>query len=220
MRKIDKSTILSKAYKEWLDTLEEDNHPIYNSSNNKYYFDIKMSLLYCQKGLCAYTEQLLCDLKFIEPSNWDSQKYATALTQNDKNTIQGDLEHFDESLKSENAWSWDNFFVVQTHANCRIKGTKAVRPVLKPDAPDYDENKYLQFDFKTGVFSPHNDLTPEEKEDVIYMIETLGINCIYAQRKKQLENWKDRLEVGLDVEPHEYITSWRMTLANLKNESD
>jgi len=52
MRRIDKSTILSKNYKTWLESLS-DEHPKYNSSNNKYYNDIKMSLLYCQNGLCA-----------------------------------------------------------------------------------------------------------------------------------------------------------------------
>ncbi len=217
MRKIDKSTILSKAYKTWLDSLEDDSYPAYNSSSNPHYFDIKMSLLHCQDGLCAYTEQLLCDRKFIAIENWNEEKFNTQLTANDKNTIQGDLEHFDESLKPNNGWSWDNFFVVQTHVNCRIKGRKSVKYILKPDSYEYDENKYLQFDFKTGVFSPHIDLTNEEQEDVKYMIEILGINCIYAQRKKQLENWKDRLEVGLDVEPHEYVTAWKMTLASLEN---
>ena len=217
MRKLDKSTILSQLYKAWLDSLEENKHPTYNSSSNQYYFDIKMSLLHCQNGLCAYTEQQLCDTSFCTVDNWDHEKFTRTISQEEKNSIQGDLEHFDESLKPTNGWSWDNFFVVQTHANCRIKGIKPIRNILKPDSSSYDENKYLQFDFKTGVFSPHHDLSSEEKEDVKYMIETLGLNCIYAQRKKQLENWKDRLEVGLDIEPHEYITAWNMTLASLEN---
>jgi len=216
MKKIDKSIILSQAYKKWLDSLGE-NHPEYNSSSNKHYLDIKMSLLHCQDSLCAYTEQSLCNTKFIDLSNWDKDKYITILAQDEKNSIQGDLEHFDESLKPIKAWLWDNLFVVQTHANCRIKGTKAIKPILKPDSSSYDENKYLQFDFETGVFTPHNDLSDEEKDDVTYMIETLGINCIYSQRKKRLENWKVMLEVGLDVKADEYITSWNMTLKQLND---
>jgi len=76
MRKIDKSQILSKNYKDWLHNLGEE-HPKYNSSNNKYYNDIKMSLLYCQKGLCAYSEELLCDLELIKKENWNEEKYST-----------------------------------------------------------------------------------------------------------------------------------------------
>lgn len=215
MRKLDKSTILSQSYKTWLDSLEDDKHPKYNSSSNEYYFDIKMSLLHCQNGLCAYTEQQLCDTAFTTIDNWNEEKFNKTLTEEQKYSIQGDLEHFDESLKPKNGWSWDNFFVVDTHANCRIKGTKSIKKILKPDSFTYDENKYLQFDFEAGVFSPNNDLSDKEKEDVKDMIKTLGINCIYAQRKKQLEEWKDRLEVGLDVVPHQYVTAWKMTLDKL-----
>lgn len=214
MKKLDKSKILSKDYQKWLEELG-DIHPPYNSSNNSHYFDIKMSLLYCQDGLCAYTEQMLCDTKFIAPTNWDKNKYTKILQQNEINSIQGDLEHFDESLKPANAWLWDNLFIVQTHTNCRIKGTKPINIILKPDSPSYDENKYLQFDFTSGVFTPHNDLTSTEKQEVQKMIEILGINCIYAQRKKRLEEWKDRRDVGLPVEPNEYVTAWNMTLQQL-----
>ncbi|MFA6144242.1 MAG: hypothetical protein WCW84_13645 [Sulfurimonas sp.] len=213
MKKLDKSTILSKDYQKWLEELG-DIHPPYNSSNSNY-FNVKMSLLHCQNGLCAYTEQMLCDTKLIASDNWDDKKYIKLLTPNEKASIQGDLEHFDESLKSDKGWLWDNLFIVQTHANCRIKGTKSINVILKPDSPSYDENKYLQFDFTSGVFTPHNDLTSTEKQEVQKMIETLGINCIYSQRKKRLEEWKDRRDVGLLVEPNEYVTAWNMTQQQL-----
>ena len=48
MKKIDKTNILSTKYKDWEEGLE--SHPVYNSSNNKYYKDIVMNLLYVQKG--------------------------------------------------------------------------------------------------------------------------------------------------------------------------
>ena len=217
MRKIDKSKILSKNYSDWLKCLEKNNHPPYNSSNNKYYNDIKMSLLHCQQGLCAYTEEVLCNPKFIDSNNWDTEKYILALEKLDKNEIKGDLEHFDESLKEHNSWLWDNLFIVDTHANCRVKGRKSVKKILKPDAIDYDENKYLEFDEETGIFIANHLLTKEEKIDVTYMIETLGLNCISYQRKKQLQEWKDRYENGLDVDAYRYMTAWSMVLKNLEN---
>ena len=104
MRKIDKNEILSQDYKKWLESLENSKHPEYKSSNFKYYNDIKMSLLSSQNALCAYTEQLLCDPKYITNDNWNEKKYIRELTQEDKHSIQGDLEHFDESLKTDKAW--------------------------------------------------------------------------------------------------------------------
>lgn len=216
MRSIDKSEIVSKDYANWHSGLTENFHPSYNSSANVHYFDIKMSLLYCQDGLCAYTEQRLCDVTLLNDTNWDDEKYAKDLTRDEKNSIQGDLEHFDESLKEKNGWSWDNFFVVSTHANCRIKGRKSIISILKPDTIDYEPSKYLEFDFDAGVFIPKHTLNKFQKSDVEYMIQTLGINCIYSQRKKRLDEWKDRIEVGLDVEPDEYITAWEMTKRSLE----
>jgi glycogen debranching enzyme len=135
MRKIDKTIILSKNYKKWLDNLGNE-HPKYNSSNNKYYIDIKMSLLYCQKGLCAYTEELLCDLDLITEDNWSEERYITEL--NNQNLTNGDLEHFDESLKEKQAWLWDNLFFVNGDINRKVKCSKAIQPILKPDSSDYD----------------------------------------------------------------------------------
>lgn len=211
MKKIDKSTILSKDFEAWHNGLVYDKHPHYNSSSNSHYFDIKMSLLHCQGGLCAYTEQRLCDSELLKTEHWNDKKYSKTLSKEEKSSIQGDLEHFDESFKEKNGWSWDNFFVVSTHANCRIKGKKSVKDILKPDRDAYDPMSYLEFDFDRGVFISKITLDDDEKKDVAYMIETLGINCIYSQRKKRLLEWKDRIEVGLSVEPDEYVTAWKMT---------
>lgn len=213
MQKIDKSQILSTVYKTWHDNLG-NVHPIYNSSGNEYYFDIKMSLLFCQKGLCAYTEELLCDEKYFDLLNWQNGKYNRLLTQKQKDEIQGDLEHFDESLKPQKAWLWDNLFIAHIHVNRTIKKSKPIKNILKPDSPFYEPYKYLDFDYETGVFFPNINLVQSEKDDVAYMIDTLGLNCLFSQRKKQLQEWKDRIEVGLSVNPYRFITAWNMTLKN------
>ena len=214
MRKIDKNKIQSADYKTYLESLIDTNHPKYNSSKFEYYQDIKMSLLKSQNALCAYTEQLLCDPDYITPNNWDDKKYTRELTQEDKNSIQGDLEHFDESLKTNKAWLWSNLFVVATHNNCRIKGSKSIDYILKPDHVDYDPYKYLEFDYETGMFIANNNLTQDKKDKVVYMIRTLGINCIHIQRTKYLKMLKDRKDIGLDTKPYQYITAWDMTLKN------
>jgi hypothetical protein len=217
MRKIDKRTILSKNYKNWLDGLGSE-HPKYNSSNNKYYVDIKMSLLHCQKGLCAYTEELLCDSDLIEKNNWNDEKYITKL--DNQNLTNGDLEHFDESLKEKQAWLWDNLFFVNGDINRKVKCSKPIQLILKPDTPDYDPYKYLEFDYKRNLFIANSKLTEKEQDDIECMIQTLGLNSNRFKRKYQIERLIKAFEFGLELdEPHEYITSWEMTLENLKNKS-
>jgi len=222
MRKIDKSKILSKNYKDFEKGLKGKEHPTYDSSyKREYYTDIKMSLLYCQNGLCAYTEEVLCDPKFIKTENWDEKQYKIELEKKDKNEIKGDLEHFDESLKPKYAFLWDNLFVVNTHNNCRIKGKKPIKNILKPDSTDYTPEKYLEFFVDTTtdsyIFIPNSKLSDKEQKDVQYMIETLGLNCVDYERKRQLLEWLDRYENGLPVDAYKYITAWEMTLANLRD---
>jgi len=213
MKKIDKSKILSKEYLEWMEALKE-KHPEYKSSH-KYIRDIKMNLLYCQNGLCAYTEEQLCDLELLKESCWKDGRYVQTLE--DEDLVNGDLEHFDCTLKENQAYLWDNLFMANSNINCRVKGTKPVNPILKPDFESYDPFKYLEFDDKINKFLPNINLAEQEKLDVAEMIETLGINKNSFKRAKQIKDLKEDFEFEEDLqEPYEYSTSWKMTLENLK----
>ena len=215
MKKIDKSKILSKEYFKWMEELKE-KHPKYNSSH-KYIKDIKMNLLYCQNGLCAYTEEQLCDLELLEESYWKDERYIHSLENED--LINGDLEHFDCDLKESKAYLWDNLFMVNSNINCRIKGTKSVKNILKPDSEEYDPFKYLEFDYKINRFLPNINLSKEEKEKVEEMIEVLGINKNAFKRAKQIKDLKEDFEFDEKLEePYEYITSWQMTLNQLREQ--
>ena len=215
MKKIDKSKILSEKYFNWMEELKTE-HPTYDSSH-KYIKDIKMNLLHCQNGLCAYTEEQLCDLKLLTESCWKDARYNQSLENEDM--INGDLEHFDCTLKKTQAYLWDNLFMVNSNINCRIKGTKPINPILKPDSKDYDPFKYLEFDDNINRFIPNISLLEQEKIDVIEMIETLGINKNSFKRAKQIKDLKEDFEFDSDLKvPYEYSTSWIMTLKNLKDE--
>ena len=212
MKKIDKSKILSKEYFKWMKKLTEEQK--YYSSH-KYIKDIKMNLLYSQNGLCAYTEEQLCDLELIEENCWKEGRYIKSLE--DEDLINGDVEHFDCTLKETHAYLWENLFMVNSNINCRVKGKKHINPILKPDTKDYDPFKYLEFDDKINKFLPNINLSEQEKIDVTEMIEILGINKNAFKRAKQIKDLKEDFELDLDLkEPYEYITSWKMTLANLK----
>ena len=223
MQKIDKKKILSTKYKKWLDNLDDKNHPKYSSSSFRFYQDIKMSLLYCQNGLCAYSEKFLCSPEFLKKENWDDTEYIKELDKEELKEIKGDLEHFDESLKSEKAWLWKNLFIVDTYIN-RVKGTQPINNILKPDEENYNPYEYLDFNYDTGRFFPKVTLKKDDKENVEYMIKTLGINIYHTERKKRLKSFlleyemKEILEIEVDV--YEYLTAWKMTLQALKEEQE
>ncbi len=212
MKKIDKSNIRSSVYKAWVEGLSA-NHPPYNSSQ-MHVKDIRMSLLACQNGLCAYTEELLCDRALLSEDNWEDGKYIGDLS--NQNLVNGDLEHFDCTLKDNQGYLWDNLFMVNSNINCRVKGTKPIDNILKPDCGVYDPNIYLQFDDKVNTFIANEDLPADEKTKVEEMITVLGINSNAFKRAKQIKDLKENIELGLPLtEPDEYITSWKMTKNNL-----
>jgi hypothetical protein len=215
MKKIDKSIILSKNYEKWVASLG-DEHPQYDRSKNKYYNDVKMSLLYCQEGLCAYTEEQLCDKKLIKPHNWDDEKYATSLN-NHTNLVNGSLDHFDKSLKEKQAWLWSNLFFIHSDINSKVKCSQTIQEILKPDAPHYDPYHYLVFDYKHNMFVANPKLTQQEQDDVECMIRTLGINRNGFKRQSLINRLVKAFENEIELEePDEYVTAWNMTLQQLQ----
>ncbi len=214
MRRIYKTEILSSYYSDWIEKEKfKEQHPKYDSGN-VHYFDLRMSLFYCQKGLCAYTEQKLCKPHLLTKEKWKNGKYIELK----ENTItDGHVEHFDESLKKTKGWLWDNLLMVYGDTNVR-KGTKPIKYILKPDSPDYDAYKYLQFDYEIDTFYAHIDLNDEDREEVNYMIKTLGLNDVNT-REDMIQNLKIDIEYDMDlIEPNEYPTAWNMTLTQLKEE--
>lgn len=196
MQKIDKSekNVLSKEYKAWLDELNMKNarHPEY-SNKGKYYRDIFFNLLYCQKGVCAYTEQRLCSPDLILENLWVNDRYSG------DSLSPGHLDHFDPKLKEEKGWEWDNFFVADEYINEKIKKGKNVHPILKPDSPGYDPYTLLDYDAESHFFIANTDIEDnEKKEQVKEMINTLGINdpSIKYKRQCEWERVKNDIEQG------------------------
>lgn len=208
MQKIDKSIILSTAYKKWVDTFANQNlkHDTYNSSNGKYYRDIVMNLLHCQNGLCAYTEQSLCD----DETEYQSDKWSKEgrYINQKEDIFDGHLDHFDSTQKKEQAWLWENFFMVSEAINNKKKD-KLVYDILKPDREGYDPDKLLSYLPQTGIFKANPALTIKEQEEVEYMLEVLGIN------RKQVVNRRRRILNELAqypfLTPREFPTAIRMS---------
>ena len=218
MRKIDKNCDLSTEYKAWEEALEEENsnHPVYNSSKGKYYFDIVMQLYRCQNGLCAYTERKLCAPDHYETSLWRDGKYVSP-----KPYMEGQLDHFDPELKTDKAWLWGNFFMVHSDINTKVKRSKKVDPILKPDREEYDPFELLEYDFTTHTFFPKVEEGHPDFMKIYNMVVVLGLNHISIFRKSYFEEKLKEIYKGdrtwKDILANEYVTSFEMVKNKIIN---
>lgn len=193
MRKIDKTAIFATKYQTWL--VEQLQLPVEqrksydaNAAQFKFYIDIVINLFYCQNGLCAYTEEQLCPKDYYQHTNWICKTIKDKTNQhhsfdesvfNVPKVFNGELDHFDESLKTEKGWDWDNFFMIDADTNNR-KGSKPIDYRLKPDAENYDPFIIFDYSMDTHRFIvntdfPVNDEKDREKlQDIIDNV--LGIN--------------------------------------------
>ena len=170
MRKIDKTKILSTQYKKWVDRLNRDKvkHP---DQNRTYYNDVMMNLLHCQKGVCAYTEMIICNPELLSEENWKNGGYKYKKVER-----LGSLEHFDPRLKKDKYWEWDNLFAISLDINVK-KGAKEVDDILKPDSPQYDPFKLLEYNARTHLFVPHRDIEVRDlRERIKRMLKVLQVN--------------------------------------------
>jgi hypothetical protein len=211
MRKIDKnfSEILSKKYKTWMANLEENNtkHPL----SRTYYDDIIMDLYKCQKGVCAYTERYICIEELYKEENWYDGKYIIDNLENCKRTDHcGELDHFDPSLKENQHWLWDNFFMIDATINNRKSNHNTVS-YLKPDLEEYSPEKYFDYDENTHLYIPNTDLEDEnlkiEIQNMIDEVLFLNHGVIRNDRINFISDIKLKIKNGLNYKIDRYFTS-------------
>jgi hypothetical protein len=241
MRKIDKTIILSTSYKAWLDTFKTKKHILYRA-DYPYYNDVVMNLFYCQNGLCAYTEQQLCPKNYYQSINWidKEEKYLDEQTKKKIKIIRkifdkaifdapkvfnGELDHFDASLKTEKGWDWDNFFMIDADTNNR-KGTQAIDYRLKPDTENYDPFVVFDYSRDSHIFIVNTDFpleNEEERKRLQYIIDNvLGINFpnLIDKRRKELNKRMKKLELGIpfdETEENEFPTAFEFCKRIPKN---
>jgi hypothetical protein len=220
MRKIDKSVILSKEYHNWLKRLKT-SHPKFSDSTTrrKHYLDVVMSLYFCQQGLCAYTEKdIFSDnhTLFLEIS-WDAGKYSLKMPKHI-----GEVEHFDSEKKKEQAWEWDNLFMVLGKANTE-KSIKEIDERLKPDNHNYDPFTLLEYDVAKHIFIPNKVTfkTIEEQMIITQSILNLGINFVQGERIRFIKRILKQIELGVEtwgsIEVREYPTAFEFYKQHFKN---
>ncbi|TAG52609.1 MAG: hypothetical protein EAZ27_12065 [Cytophagales bacterium] len=224
MRKIDKTIFFATAFAEYIKEYAKNigYHPVYDSSKNPYYNDVYYNLLFCQKGLCAYTEDLLENTIWKDiPNKWKNGKYIGETPK-----LDADLDHFNPLLRSNQGWDLDNLFVVKTYINRKIKLRKKVYHFFKPDNPNYSPEKYLEYNFLTHRFIPNSDLETIQQEKVDYMIETLGLNAFSTLESRRLylseikftmKNSFITFEVYKNEKLYKFFTAYEMSKFELEN---
>jgi hypothetical protein len=187
MRRIKKTNLLAKQYEVWaVETSLE-----YGKSR-KYYKDVFVSLLYCQEGLCAYTEFRLWDEEQVKkaPDLFKNGSFA----EGKRPEVPADIEHFDSKLKKVNGWAWDNLFAVFEPINRNVKRVREpeIRKtmqdheyyILKPDREEYNPFELLDYDTREHVFTSNPQLDDKKVEIVENMIYALGINFDFIKRQR------------------------------------
>lgn len=198
-------------------------HSPYNSSNNKYYYDVVMNLLHCQRGVCAYTEIILCDENYYHLECWQNGKYQIS-----KPAFIGALDHFDPSLKKDKGWLWENLFIVQKDINDKYKRNKPVDDILKPDSTSYNPSTLLEYDEQLHIFIANTDLDESLQKRINDMIDTLGINhpSITKIRKNHLRQIIAKIQNGIgnwsqeESENEQFFTAFEMCRRKLQTQEN
>jgi len=141
---------------------------------------------------------VLCDPELLNATNWENGHYTRGNGDSEK---KGHLDHFDRRLKKQRGWLWDNFFVVDTDVNTKVKNVQDVDPILKPDVPDYDPFTKMEYHAASDMFIAHTSLPEETRTRITAMILTLGINYgpVRVQRRYQLAPILKAIKFGLDT---------------------
>ncbi len=211
MRSLDKQLRFAQAYRLWQN--ENPSHP-YDSSKNPFHKDVLTELLILQDGLCAYTEFRLVSKEQLDAyqSGFISGKQTVA----PQTKAMAHLDHFDNTKKEKNGWSWENFFAVFGPIN-EDKGSKPIDPLMKPDREGYDPTELLEYDENFHFFIPNPKRNPKEQETIRKMILVLGLNnptIIIHRRKELIEAIRRQKWFGTPAEVDQFPTAFAMIQRN------
>jgi hypothetical protein len=227
MKTINKTNNRATAFQNALTQHLANNtqHPDYKegSFRRQFYKDVFMALLYCQGGLCAYTEELICDVEALREIDWQNGVYVGELIPQNRDA---DIEHFDSTLKTAQGWDWDNLFAVGVAINRKNKLAKGVHNFFKPDLPTHNPHDYLAYNFATHLFVVKPALkqnNPPQAEDVQDMINVLGLNygTTKDRRKRYLLDKQVDIQNGLKTyesvraEIYQFFTAFEMSKDDL-----
>lgn len=213
MRKIEKNCTLATEYYAWMVANSAEK---YNSTNNKYYYDVLYQLLILQGGMCAYTEKRLIspeNLELITAAFADGKLNVPA----QRPDVAADIEHFSKANKIVSGWNWDNLFAAYSPVNRKknhLEDKYGIDDILKPDRDGYSPEHYLAYDKDEHLFIANDEILDDTEQKRVHdMILVLGLNNagVVLERKeyllmlKEIESLKDEVQ-----NPIQYFTAYSM----------
>lgn len=210
MRKINKSENLIAT--QYHTRLEQKLMAADYNQDKDYYLDVLFNLLYCQKGLCAYSELRIIDDELIEEIK---DNFVDGRNTSQKPTISVNIDHFDSTLKHTNGWLWSNLFAIDPRINMEFKrvNEKIAREkydfinynFMKPDDDNYNPYDLLDYDIVEHSFFPKFNLADDIKEKINIALDFLGINLSFVVRERREYVEKTFL---LNQTPMQYLTAF------------
>ena len=95
------------------------------------------------------------------------------------------IEHFRPKSKfPQIAYKWENLYYCCDFCQTS-KGNKFEEALLAPDAPDFDFDRYFQWDFTNGYLLVNKTGTPEDQNRARVTIELYGLNKRHPQFRKE-----------------------------------
>jgi|GEM_PF-5316939 len=153
---------------------------------------------------CSYTGQLLTNLNYENIDQFIPKK----------NT---DKEIFEDN--------WENLFIVDNQTK-QIKGNKYDDLLLKPDADDYDFDKYFEIYFESGNILPKTNLNDKDKKRAEITINVFGLNDEHLVRNRRgelkgfLKILLKRMDELDEIDVKKLINKYKETKRELNIESD
>jgi uncharacterized protein (TIGR02646 family) len=122
------------------------------------------------------------------------------------------VEHFrPKSAYPREAYRWTNLYFCCMH--CQQKGEKFDKFLLRPDADDYEFDRYFRWDFTLGTIEVNPKASPEDRTRAEVTRTLYGLNILHPlQRRDCLRRWAKLKDEPLDSMPYRhYLESPTLT---------
>lgn len=112
------------------------------------------------------------------------------------------IEHFQpKSRFPQVAYHWPNLYFCCTH--CQQKGAEFTEALLRPDAEDFDFDRYFFWEYSTGELKPNPLATAEDRARAKVSIEAYHLNDQHP-RWRRLEQMKRARLLDLPLDTFAY----------------
>ena len=96
----------------------------------------------------------------------------------------------------DNIWEWQNVFLIHSLDKISTKDIPSYDTLLRPDAEDYDFDRYFEIDFETGEILPNKTVSNDQQIDAMIQINSFQLNdsLLIMERKAELDKYLSNIK--------------------------